>query len=89
VLRRAAERGVAVEVNADPHRLDLDWRAVREARQLGVTISIGADAHSVAGMSNVDVGVGIARKGWLEAERVLNTRDVDGFLGHARKRRPA
>jgi DNA polymerase (family 10) len=89
ILRRAADRGVAVEVNADPHRLDLDWRLVRQARELGVTISIGADAHSVAGMSNVDVGVGIARKGWLEAGQVLNTRGADDFLAHARGRRSA
>ncbi len=89
VLERAAVRGVAVEVNADPHRLDLDWRHVRRARELGVTISIGADAHSVAGMANVPVGVGIARKGWLEARDVLNTRDAEGFLAYARKRRTA
>ena len=89
VLQRAAERGVAVEVNADPHRLDLDWRMVRRARELGVPISLGADAHSVAGMTNVALGVGIARKGWLAAEDVLNTRDAEGFLAHARRRRHA
>src|SRR5260370_17145343 len=53
VLERAAVRGVAVEVNADPHRLDLDWRQVRRARGLGGTISIGADAPSVAAMPNL------------------------------------
>jgi len=88
VLSRAAERGVAVEVNADPHRLDLDWRMVRRARELGVPISLGADAHSVAGLTNVALGVGIARKGWLAAGDVLNTRDAEGFLSHARRRRP-
>ena len=88
VLERAAQRGVAVEVNADPHRLDLDWRMVRRARELSVPISLGADAHSVAGMSNVGVGVSIARKGWLSADDVLNTRDAEGFLAHARRRRP-
>jgi len=88
VLRTAADRGIAVEVNADPHRLDLDWRRVREARDLGVTVSIGADAHSVPGMANVPVGVSVARKGWLEARHVLNTRDADGFRSFARSRRP-
>ncbi|HZH39851.1 MAG TPA: PHP domain-containing protein [Gemmatimonadales bacterium] len=87
VLRCAADRGIAVEVNADPHRLDLDWRYVREARDLGVTVSIGADAHSVAGMANVGVGVGVARKGWVEAGGVLNTREVDGFRAFAEARR--
>jgi len=88
VLRKAAERGVAVEVNADPHRLDLDWHRVREARDLGVTVSIGADAHSVAGMANVGIGVGVARKGWLEPKDVLNARDADAFRSFARSRRP-
>src|SRR5262249_32733495 len=86
VFRRAAERGIAIEVNADPHRLDLDWRRLREPRGRGVTVSIGADAHSVAGMTNVGVGVGIARKGWIEAAQVLNARDADGFRRFAEGR---
>jgi len=87
VLAKAAARRIAVEVNADPHRLDLDWRMARRARELGVTISIGADAHSTAGITNVAVGLGIARKGWLEAAEVLNTRDAEGFLAFGRTRR--
>jgi DNA polymerase (family 10) len=87
VLARAAETGVAIEINADPHRLDLDWRKVREARDGGVMISIGADAHNLAGLRNIDFGVGIARKGWLTRDDVLNTRPVEGFLAHVAKRR--
>ena len=87
VFAKAAARGIAVEVNADPHRLDLDWRMVRRARQMGVTLSIGADAHSTGGLTHVAVGLGIARKGWLEPHRVLNTRDADGFLAFASRRR--
>jgi DNA polymerase (family X) len=86
VLAKAAARGIAVEVNADPHRLDLDWRMVRRARELGVTLSIGADAHSTSGMANVAVGLGIARKGWLEPDWVLNSRDAEAFLAFARAR---
>jgi DNA polymerase (family 10) len=89
VLATAAERGVAVEVNADPHRLDLDWRELRRARELGVTVSIGADAHSTAGMANVPIGVGVARKGGLTAPDVLNTRDAGGMLAFARQRHRA
>jgi DNA polymerase (family X) len=89
VLTAAAARGVAVEVNADPHRLDLDWRVLSRARELGVTISIGADAHSTAGMANVSIGVGVARKGGLTAPDVLNTRDASGLLAFARQRRRA
>ncbi len=87
VIARAAERGVAIEINGDPQRLDLDWRRCAAARAAGVTISIGADAHSLAGLDNMAYGTGIARKGWLEARDVLNTRDAEGLLGYARARR--
>ena len=86
VIARAAERRVAIEINGDPQRLDLDWRRCAQARDAGVTISIGADAHSLAGLGNVESGVAVARKGWLEARDVLNTRDAEGFLDYARKR---
>lgn len=87
IIEKAAATGVALEINADPHRLDLDWRAVQRARTAGATISIGADAHSVAGLDNVEYGVGIARKGGLAAGNVLNTRPVDEFLAFGRARR--
>jgi DNA polymerase (family 10) len=87
VFARAAERGVALEINADPQRLDLDWRVVRQAAQAGVTISLGADAHGTAQMDHADVGLGIARKGWLTAAQVLNTRPADEFLAFAARRR--
>ena len=78
---------MAIEINADPHRLDLDWRVLRRARDRGVTISIGADAHNVAGLGYVDYGVGIARKGGLGPADILNCRDADGFLAFAAARR--
>jgi len=87
VIARAAERGVAIEINGDPHRLDLDWRLCAEARDAGVTLGIGSDAHSLAGLEHMELGTGVARKGWLEARDVLNTRDADGFLAYARARR--
>lgn len=87
VLANAAETGVAIEINADPHRLDLDWRMLGEARQRGAMISVGADAHNIAGLANVEFGVGIARKGGLGPRHVLNCRDAAGFLAFARARR--
>ena len=86
VIAKAAERGVAIEINGDPQRLDLDWRRCRQARDAGVTISIGSDPHSLDGLANMDLGLGIARKGWLEAKDVLNTLDVDRFLAQAHSR---
>jgi DNA polymerase (family 10) len=87
VLEKAADVGVAVELNADPHRLDLDWRYCRQAKELGVTIEIGPDAHSTAGLDNVHFGIGMARKAWLEAAEILNTRSADDVIAFARKRR--
>ncbi len=84
VLEKAAERGVAVELNADSHRLDLDWRHLHTAKRLGVTIAIGPDAHSTRGLDNTMLGVVMARKGWLEASDVLNTRDADAVRQFAR-----
>jgi len=87
VFAKAAASGVAMEINADPHRLDLDWRVLRHARELGVTISIGADAHNVSGIANVEYGVGMARKGWLGGADILNARSMDDFLAFTRARR--
>ncbi|MGI8402233.1 MAG: DNA polymerase/3'-5' exonuclease PolX [Gemmatimonadaceae bacterium] len=87
VLQKAAQVGVAVELNADPHRLDLDWRYCREAKELGVTIEIGPDAHSKAGLENVHFGIGLARKAWLEAGEILNAGSADDILAFARRRR--
>ena len=87
VLEKAARVGVAVELNADPHRLDLDWRYCRQAKELGVTIEIGPDAHSTAALDNVHFGIGMARKAWLEAGEILNTRSANDVLAFARKRR--
>jgi DNA polymerase (family 10) len=87
IFAKAGACGVAIEINADPHRLDLDWRVLRSARAHGVMISIGSDAHNLAGLGNVSYGVGIARKGWLGPDEVLNTRTAEDFLAFARARR--
>ena len=87
VIARAAERGVAIEINADPQRLDMGWELCRQARAAGVSVPISADAHSVAGLGNVDFGIAMARKAGLEKADVLNTRHVEGFLEHAKARR--
>jgi DNA polymerase (family 10) len=87
VIEKAGERGVAIELNADPHRLDLDWRYCPAAKRSGAMIEIGPDAHSAQSLDNVRIGVGIARKGWLEAGDVLNTRSAEDVLAHAARRR--
>jgi DNA polymerase (family X) len=84
VIAKAAATGVALEINADPHRLDLDWRVLRRARDQGAMISIGADAHNLAGIPYVDYGIGMARKGWLSSDDVLNARPLEEFLAARR-----
>jgi DNA polymerase (family 10) len=87
IIEKAAGHGVALEINADPHRLDLDWRVLRRVRAGGAMISIGADAHSISGIGNVEFGVGMARKGWLGPDDILNARSVEDFTAFARRRR--
>jgi DNA polymerase (family 10) len=83
VLRAAAERGKALEVNCHPQRLDLNDVAVRRAVELGVLLAINSDAHRVEGFDLRHFGVGTARRGWATPADVLNTRSVDEVLAWA------
>ncbi len=76
VLEAAAELDVAVELNANPNRLDLNDVHVRRAKELGVKVVISTDAHAPSGLDNMRFGVNQARRGWLEANDVLNTRSA-------------
>ena len=77
VLKAAKDHGVVVELNSNPQRLDLDWRWCKVAREMGIKIVIGPDAHNIDGIADVSFGVDIARKGWLGPEDVINTLDVE------------
>jgi len=74
ILNGAKQRGCFVELNAHPSRLDLDDVHCNLAREMGLLISIGTDAHSTLGLDAMRYGIGQARRGWLEAKDVLNTR---------------
>jgi DNA polymerase (family 10) len=78
VIDAAIANRVIIEINANPHRLDLDWRYWRRAAERGLMCAINPDAHNVASLDLFRAGVNIARKGWLAPEQVLNTRDVAG-----------
>lgn len=73
VIESAAAAGAAIEINADPHRLDMSWQHWPLARERGVKTAINPDAHSVNGMRVVRYGVKIARKAWLTPADVINT----------------
>lgn len=79
IFRTAAKHRVAVEINANPHRLDLDWRLLREAKRTGCIFTINPDAHHTSGIGDIRYGIGIARKGWLEAGDVINTKTLKQF----------
>lgn len=84
VLEAAAELDVAVELNANPNRLDLNDVHVQRAKELGVKVVISTDAHSPAGLSNMRFGVDQARRGWLEPSDVLNAcsrAELTAWLG--------
>jgi len=69
----AAEHNTAIEINANPWRLDLDWRHGNKASDVGLMSSINPDAHSIEGIDHITYGVQIARKGKFEKQRILNT----------------
>ncbi len=77
VLQGALEHGVAVELNTNPRRLDLHDRHLFRARELGVPVVISTDAHRTAQLAYVEEGIRQARRGWLEADHVLNTGSWD------------
>jgi DNA polymerase (family X) len=86
VLQAAADADVAVEINSDPHRLDLDWRHWPVGKRLGVKTAINPDAHSARALDVVEYGVCMARKGWLEPADVINTWKLDAVKRHFKSR---
>jgi DNA polymerase (family 10) len=74
VLQAAAQEGTLVEINAHPHRLDLDWVHCKRARALGVQLVINPDAHHTEDIAYYRFGVDVARRGWLENGDVFNTK---------------
>src|SRR5690606_1713117 len=81
VIEACAESGTVIEINANPRRLDMDWRWLRKATELGILISINPDAHSTDELDNVRWGVAAARKGWLTASQCLNAKSLDDIAG--------
>jgi DNA polymerase (family 10) len=89
VLAALADRGVALEHNCNPHRLDPGWQVLKRARELGILVSINPDAHDLEGFDDVRFGVIMARKAWLEKRDVLNTRtaeEIDAYFAERRRR---
>ncbi len=79
VIDACAANNVVIEMNANPYRLDMDWRYINKAMEKGVMISINPDAHSIAGIRDIHYGVCAASKGGLTADMCLNTKDLQAF----------
>ena len=77
VIEACAEHNTCIELNANPWRLDLDWRWIRQATDVGILIAINPDAHAMEQLKLVRWGVMAAQKGWLTAEQCLNTKSAD------------
>jgi len=87
VLRVAAEHGKMIEINAQPTRLDVDWRVVRQAKAMGIPIVINPDAHSTDELALYEYGVDVARRGWLEKDDVFNTRPLREVIRELERRK--
>lgn len=76
IIDAAIANEVIIELNANPWRLDMDWRHWRKAAERGLLCSVNPDAHETAGLAHVRAGINSARKGWLTADSVFNTRSL-------------
>lgn len=80
ILQACLETGTVVEINANPARLDVNDVYARRAVELGCKLAINCDAHSTQDMTLAEFGIGVARRGWLTAADVVNTRPLDAML---------
>jgi DNA polymerase (family 10) len=87
ILKTAKAKGCFLELNSDPHRLDIGADYCRLARQLGVLISISTDAHSTRELNNIQYGLDEGRRGWLEPASILNTLPLRELLKRIHRRR--
>ncbi|MCE5251505.1 DNA polymerase/3'-5' exonuclease PolX [bacterium] len=85
ILDACARNDVVIELNANPHRLDLDWRFLKTAASRGVMISINPDAHDVSMLSHIRFGINVARKGWITKESVFNAGTLEKVKNHFKR----
>ncbi len=86
VFAAARQSGIALEINANPHRLDLEAQYARRAVELGIPLCIDTDAHRIEQMDLLRYGIITARRGWVEAKSVINTWSLDQFLEWVERR---
>jgi DNA polymerase (family 10) len=87
IIEACAKHKTMIEINAHPERLDLDWQHCKRAKGKGVMLVINPDAHTTTGISDIRFGVDVARRGWLTADDVFNTRTADAAIKSLRSKR--
>jgi DNA polymerase (family 10) len=84
IFKTAAEQHVALEITGDPSRLDLPDVLCRKAKEYGITFSACSDAHAAGELQQMDLAIATARRGWIGAEEILNTRPLPGLRNRLR-----
>jgi len=85
IIKEAARTGTALEINASPSRLDLDDHYAKKAKEADVKISINTDAHHTRELKDMELGVSVARRGWLEKDDIINTMNSDQLIDYLNK----
>lgn len=86
VIDACAANGVVMELNANPYRLDIDWRWIYYCLEKGVKVSVNPDAHSIAGVSDIKYGIFAARKGLLTSEMTFNAQGLEKISAYFKKK---
>ena len=87
ILNAAGKNECFIELSAHPKRLDLVDYHCKQAKEMGVKVTISTDSHTTGGLENMKYGIGQARRGWLEKDDVLNTLPLDELARVLRKKR--
>lgn len=87
VIQKAIETGTALEINAQPQRMDLDDHWARQAQQEGAMLVIGTDSHDLMSFGYMKLGISVARRAWCRADHILNTRSWKGVQEFVQKKR--
>jgi DNA polymerase (family 10) len=85
LIQLAKETDTVLELNANPHRLDLSAELLKKAQDAGVKIAINTDAHQLDMLEHMEIGVAAAKKGWIQKDTVINTWDIDKLLDFIRR----
>lgn len=87
LIELAKETNTVLELNANPNRLDLASQHLRKAQEAGVMIAINTDAHQTGTLSNMEIGVATAKKGWIKKSSVINTLELNDLVAFLHKRK--